>query len=132
MKIFYCLFLVYLALSQNAGNQKQEYHITFPYNECSKSGGCQRHEGSVTLDSNWRWVHNTAGYDNCFTGTEWNKQYCPDPQTCTKNCAVDGVPPSDWSNPYGIHQINNGIEMKLVTRGQYGDNIGSRVYLLEN
>ena len=132
MKIFCCLLLISLALSQNAGTQKQEYHIPFPYNECSKSGGCQRKEGSVTLDSNWRWLHNTAGYDNCFTGTEWNRQYCPDAQTCTRNCAVDGVPASDWANPYGISQVNNGIELKLVTHGQYGDNIGSRVYLLES
>jgi cellulose 1,4-beta-cellobiosidase len=42
------------------------------------------------------------------------------------------VPSSDWGNPYGVHQISNGIDMKLVTHGQYGDNIGSRVYLLES
>lgn len=120
-----------LAQAQNAGNQKDEYHIPFPYKECQKSG-CQEKQGGVTLDSNWRWTHVTSGYENCFTGTEWNKQFCPDPQTCTKNCAIDGVPSNDWSNPYGTHQVNGGVEMKLVTHGQYGDNVGVRVYLLEN
>jgi hypothetical protein len=42
-----CLLVV--ALSQNIGNQKQEYHIPFPYAECDK-GGCQTKNGEITLD----------------------------------------------------------------------------------
>ena len=118
-----------MTLCQNAGNQKQEFHIPFPWQECTKSG-CQKQEGSVTLDANWRWTHSISGYDNCFTGTEWSRQYCPDAQTCTRNCAIDGVPSADWSNPYGTQQIDQGIKMQLVTHGQYGDNVGARVYLL--
>ena len=54
-------------------------------------------------------MHSVEGYDNCFTGVEWNKQYCPDPKTCTAKCAIDGVPPEDWKSPYGINQVNKGI-----------------------
>jgi cellulose 1,4-beta-cellobiosidase len=102
MKLLCFAILVCLTIAQNAGTQKQEYHIPFPYSECTKSAGCKTSQGSITLDENWRWMHNVNGYDNCFTGTEWNRNYCPDPQSCTRNCAIDGVPPEDWRNPYGI------------------------------
>lgn len=131
MKILFVFALAVCSFSQNIGHEKQEYHIPVIFSECSSSG-CNPHLGGVTLDANWRWVHATSGYTNCFTGTEWDRNYCPDPVTCTKNCAVDGVPQQDWNNPYGIHQIDGGISMKLVTHGQYGDNIGSRVYLLQD
>lgn len=131
MRTYLVAFLLALAIAQNIGTQKEEYHIPFPYTDCDKSG-CQTKNGEITLDENWRWIHNVGGYSNCFTGVDWDKSFCPDPASCTRNCAVDGVPAGDWSNPYGTRQINNGIEMKLVTHGQYGDNIGARVYLLEN
>ncbi len=46
----------------------------------------------MTLDANWRWTHDKNGYQNCYSGTEWDKNLCPDPITCSKNCAIDGVP----------------------------------------
>lgn len=30
----------------------------------------------VQLDSNWMWTHKAGTYTNCFTGNEWNKQFC--------------------------------------------------------
>ena len=107
MKIFclVALTLIWITVCQNAGTQKQEFHIPFPWKECTKSG-CQERQASVTIDSNWRWTHSVSGYDNCFTGVEWDKRYCPDAQTCSKNCAIDGVPAADWKNPYGTNQIN--------------------------
>ena len=100
MKAYLALFLLSLAVAQNVGTQKAEYHLPYPWSKCDQSG-CQTVRGSVTLDTNWRWVHVTSNYTNCFSGVDWDRQYCPDPQTCTRNCAVDGVPVQDWSNPYG-------------------------------
>ena len=77
-------------------------------------------------------MHNVGGYQNCFSGLDWDRSLCPDPASCTRNCAIDGVPASDWGIPYGTRQISKGVEMKLVTHGQYGDNVGARVYLLES
>lgn len=131
MKTYLLALLLALAAAQNIGTQKQEYHIPFPYTDCDQNG-CQTKNGEITLDENWRWIHNNEGYTNCFSGTEWSSQYCPDPATCTRNCAVDGVPQGDWANPYGTKQITNGIDMTLVTHGQYGDNVGARVYLLDS
>jgi len=81
------------------------------------------------LDSNWRWVHTTSGYTNCYTGDEWDTTLCPDPVTCSKNCALDGA---DYQGTYGIQASGNSLNIKFVTKGQYDTNIGSRVYLLAN
>lgn len=63
---------------------------------CTKSGGCQKQQKSVTLDANWRWVHDKNGYKNCYTGNSWDNGECPDDKTCAQNCALDGVPQGDW------------------------------------
>ena len=42
----------------------------------------------VTLDANWRWIHGKDGYENCYTGNEWDQSYCPDAATCTENCLL--------------------------------------------
>jgi len=61
-----------------------------------------------------------------MTGSGWNTTICPDPVTCAKNCALDGVTQAQWTNTYGVLQITNGTQINFVTHG----NVGSRVYLL--
>jgi len=98
--------------------------------KCTKSGGCQSQRREITLDANWRWVHNVGGYSNCYDGNKWDTSKCPDPETCARNCALDGVPQADWRSPYGIHSDGNELQLNFVTRGQYGTNVGSRTYML--
>jgi hypothetical protein len=31
--------------------------------------------------------------NQCYTGTTWDSSFCPDPKSCAKNCAIDGVEP---------------------------------------
>jgi len=38
---------------------------------------------------------------------------------------------NDWRSPYGVTQVNGGIQMNFVTQGAYSKNIGSRTYLLD-
>jgi len=92
MKICLISLLVIGLVAQNIGTQKREYHIPMGYSECTSSG-CSSKQGEITLDENWRWIHNVGGYQNCFTGVEWDRNFCPDPASCTRNCAIDGVPP---------------------------------------
>ena len=77
--------------AQQVGTSQTETHTTLTWSKCTKSGGCTTQNGSVTLDSNWRWVHNVGGYTNCYTGNQWSKTLCPDPTTCVQNCALDGA-----------------------------------------
>ena len=54
---------VYLATvaAQQAGTQTAETHPALTWSQCTSSG-CTEVQGSVTLDANWRWVHDVGGY----------------------------------------------------------------------
>ncbi|KAG8720155.1 Exoglucanase 1 [Ceratobasidium sp. 395] len=113
--------------AQQVGTQTAEVHPSLPWQKCTKSGGCvTQSSGKVVLDANWRWVHTTSGYTNCYTGQKWDSSICSDPVTCAKNCAVDGA---DYSGTYGITTSGNALTLKFVTKGS-GTNVGSRVYMM--
>ena len=85
----------------------------------------------VTLDSNWRWIHD-EGYTNCYTGNEWDNSLCPDAASCANNCYLEGVNSDQFESTYGIMADGRGnLDLKFVTHGDYSDNVGSRVYLLD-
>merc|ERR1719331_2156139 len=101
-KLFTIAALLGYISAQQIGNQKAEYHPKMSLSKCTTDGGCQKESKSVTMDANWRWLHNTGGYQNCYEGNSWSTQYCPDPDTCSANCALDGVPAGDWPGVYGV------------------------------
>ena len=109
---------------QQAGTQTAETHPKISVSECTAGGSCTTQSSAVTLDANWRWLHTTSGYTNCYTGNTWDASLCPDPTTCAANCALDGA---DYSGTYGITTSGNALTLKFVT----GSNVGSRVYLME-
>ncbi|CCO34917.1 hypothetical protein BN14_09027 [Rhizoctonia solani AG-1 IB] len=126
---FLALLPLYLAATsaQQVGTLKTEVHPALPWQKCTKSGGCvTQSQGKVVLDANWRWVHTTSGYTNCYTGQKWDALICPDGVTCAQNCAVDGA---DYSGTYGIITSGNALTLKFVTKGA-STNVGSRVYLM--
>lgn len=84
------------------------------------------------MDENWRWTHNNGGYQNCYTGTEWASQYCPDPVSCAKNCSIDGVDTNDMINTYGVSSTGEDLRLNFVTQGQYSKNVGSRMYMMQD
>ncbi|THG93016.1 hypothetical protein EW026_g8093, partial [Hermanssonia centrifuga] len=114
--------LLAVVYGQQAGTQQAETHPKLTSQQCTASG-CKSLSTAVVLDSNWRWVHTTSGYTNCYTGNAWDASICSDPQTCATNCALDGA---DYSGTYGITTSGNALTLKFVT----GSNVGSRVYLL--
>ncbi|KAF8748799.1 glycoside hydrolase family 7 [Rhizoctonia solani] len=125
--IFLSLALLGSVRAQQAGTATAETHPSLPWQKCTKSGGCvTQSSGKIVLDSNWRWVHTTSGYTNCYTGNTWDSTLCPDPTTCASNCALDGA---DYSGTYGITTNGNALTLKFVTKTST-TNVGSRVYLL--
>ena len=122
--------LLGLVSAQQVGHQKTETHPPLQLSTCTKAGGCQVTQKSVTMDANWRWTHNTGGYTNCYTGTQWDTSFCPDPVSCAKNCAIDGVDSNDMANTYGVTSDGKGLRLNFVTQGQYAKNVGSRMYML--
>lgn len=89
--------------------------------------------GSIVMDSNWRWTHMKGDYQpNCFEG-KWNTKVCPDVETCTKNCAIDGISANQYTSTYGVHAEGSGLTLDFVTGAKKNDkNVGSRVYLMED
>lgn len=79
----------------------------------------------TTLDANWRWVHESGGYRNCFSGV-WDAALCPDAATCAERCVVEGVTTEQYEHTYGVRQAGEGVRLGYVT----GGNVGSRLYLL--
>ncbi|EJD55681.1 cellobiohydrolase I [Auricularia subglabra TFB-10046 SS5] len=111
--------------AQQVGTNTAESHPKLTWSRCTSSG-CTQQNGAVVLDSNWRWLHTTTGYTNCYNGNAWNTTLCPDGTTCASNCALDGA---DYSGTYGITTTGNALTLKFVTQGAQ-KNIGSRVYLM--
>ncbi|KAG9092751.1 hypothetical protein FRC06_011812 [Ceratobasidium sp. 370] len=113
---------------QQAGTVTAETHPSLTWQKCTMSGGCvTQSSGKIVLDANWRWVHTTSGYTNCYTGNAWDATICPDPVTCATNCALDGA---DYSGTYGITTSGNALTLKFITTNSNGKNVGTRVYLL--
>lgn len=123
--ISFALFSI--ARAQQAGTQTPETHPPLTVQQCTTGGTCTTQSSSVVLDSNWRWVHTTSGYTNCYTGNTWDASICPDPTTCATSCALDGA---DYSSTYGITTSSDALTLKFVTDTGTGTNVGSRVYLM--
>jgi cellulose 1,4-beta-cellobiosidase len=113
--------------AQQAGTSTPEVHPSLASKQCSKSG-CTTESTSVVLDANWRWLHKVGDYTNCYSGTQWDSALCSSPETCAKNCALEGA---DYQGTYGITTSADELQLKLVTKTQYGTNVGSRVYLMD-
>ena len=118
-----------LAHGQAAGSEQAETHPSLTWQECSGAGSCTDVAGEIVLDANWRWTHVTDGYDNCYTGNEWNATACPDNASCAENCVIEG---GDYTGTYGISASGSELTLGFVTEHEYGANVGSRVYLMES
>jgi cellulose 1,4-beta-cellobiosidase len=121
------LCLIPLVLSQQVGTNQAETHPTLSIQQCTRSS-CTTQQRSVVLDSNWRWTHD-KNLKNCYDGNTWDTTLCPNGATCAQNCYIEG---GDYPGTYGITASGNSLNLKFVTKHQYGTNIGNRVYLLQD
>ncbi|KAL0261876.1 hypothetical protein SLS55_003308 [Diplodia seriata] len=112
--------------AQQVGTQNAETHPSLTTQKCTTDGGCTDQSTAIVLDANWRWLHTTEGYTNCYTGQEWDTDICSSPEACATGCALDGA---DYEGTYGITTDGNALSMKFVTQGSQ-KNVGGRVYLL--
>ncbi|KAF9525304.1 family 7 glycoside hydrolase [Crepidotus variabilis] len=112
---------------QQVGTYQTETHPSLTWQKCTKGGSCSTVSGSIVLDSNWRWVHKTGDYTNCYTGNTWNTTICKTNTDCAANCALEGA---DYPGTYGITTSGNSLNLKFIQSNSNGKNIGSRVYLM--
>nr|D4HRL0.1 RecName: Full=Exoglucanase GH7B; AltName: Full=1,4-beta-cellobiohydrolase; AltName: Full=Cellobiohydrolase 7B; Short=LqCel7B; AltName: Full=Glycosyl hydrolase family 7 protein B; Flags: Precursor [Limnoria quadripunctata]ADB85438.1 GH7 family protein [Limnoria quadripunctata] len=127
MSLAVVFLLGFLAVShgQQAGTETEEYHLPLTWERDGSSVSA-----SVVIDSNWRWTHSTEDTTNCYDGNEWDSTLCPDADTCTENCAIDGVDQGTWGDTYGITASGSKLTLSFVTEGEYSTDIGSRVFLM--
>lgn len=121
--------LVASAAAQQACSLTKETHPSMTWAKCAAGGTCTNVAGSVTIDANWRWLHQLDSATNCYNGNEWNTTYCATDAACASKCCVDGA---DYSGTYGATTSGNALNLKFVTQGGYSKNIGSRMYLMES
>lgn len=117
--------LLVAAGAQQAGTNTAETHPPLQVSICTSSG-CKTSAQSIVIDANWRWLHTTSGYTNCYTGNTWNATICPDGVKCAANCALDGA---DYSKTYGITTTGNALKLNFITKASQ-TNVGSRTYLM--
>ena len=128
IKVAICtILLTSYVLTQGVGNDKKENSPSLNLYTCTKASGCSSKPKKLTIDANWRWVHNKGGYENCYTGDSWNTTYCSDPKECAKNCVVDGA---DYEGTYGVTASNNNDDVTL--KFKVNDNVGSRLFMLDD
>lgn len=113
--------LLGMAYGQGTGTYTTETHPKMTWQKCTAAGSCTEQDGSVVIDSNWRWVHVSDGYTNCYTGNTWNSTVCSDDTTCASKCVLDGA---DYEGTYGATTSGNALTLKFVTKGSYATNIG--------
>ena len=112
--------------AQQVGTNTAETHPSLSWQTCTASG-CTTNQGSVVLDANWRWLHDSSGA-NCYDGNKWTDK-CSTATDCATKCAVEGA---DYSGTYGATTSGNALSLKFVTQHAYGKNIGSRLYLMNS
>lgn len=128
---FVLLLVLVSVQGQHAGTQQKEEHPQFSIQQCTSPYVCTSESGGLVMDGNWRWTHKVGTYQpNCFDG-KWNPDMCPDPATCTKNCAIDGIGAKQYTETYGVKSDGTGVTLDFVTKSN-GKNVGSRIYLLDD
>eukprot|EP00662_Eupelagonemidae_sp_cell21_P016817 gene16817-23980_t len=125
------------AAGQMLGTQTKEAHPSLDVQQCTKKGGCTTATKPVVLDSNWRWVNQVGGYDNCFSGNSWNASVCGagvSGAECAAKCALEGVSSEQYHDTYGISTSAAALNLRFLTKGPDGNvsNVGSRTYLMDD
>lgn len=116
-----------LVMSQQAGEVKPNFNLPLPIARCTKENGCVEEPTTVTMDANWRWLHEKGGFANCFVDGSWSAAACRTGADCASNCVIEGIEESDWAETYGISRRAGGVRVNFKT----GGNVGSRFYLLD-
>jgi len=123
--------LIGRVMLQSIGDMKENINLPLQLEECTGIEDCTKINTKVTMDQNWRWVHQKNSTDNCYTGNVWDDEVCPDPETCNQNCCVDGIDEADWNGTYGVRSDGFEATLTFVTEGEYSINVGQRLFLLD-
>jgi len=57
----YAAALLSVARGQLVGTQTTETHPGMTWQSCTAKGSCTSKSGKITIDANWRWLHQKSG-----------------------------------------------------------------------
>ncbi|CAI4212035.1 unnamed protein product [Parascedosporium putredinis] len=122
------------AAAQHVGREQAETHPVLEWKRCQADNTCETVTGEITVDSNWRWVHRTAGFVSCIEWNQWTDDMYdvddPNPGlTYAEECAIEGA---DYERSYGVATKNNTLSQKYRTNIDFSTNYNSRLFLLES
>lgn len=120
-----------LVAAQQVGILNPETHLKLDWTKCSTDQTCQKIQGQVTLDANFRWLHQVDSYRDCYSYGRWNTLTCNSNDNCTESCAIEGNTVAGYANTMGIKAINDSITLRYRTAENFYVNVGSRVHLME-
>ncbi|KAK4183546.1 Exoglucanase 1 [Podospora australis] len=120
------------AAAQKPGTLNPEVHPKLQWNSCSADGSCAKVQGELTIDDNWRWVHDAKGYTNCYSDGRWDSRICTTEANCTANCVVEGANRDDYRYGYGVNSTGDTVSLRLWTGRDFSSNVNSRLFLLES
>ncbi len=124
-----CFLCLGLAEAQKVGNLENETHPRLQWSSCAAGGGCEKQDGELTLDANFRWLHRVDSYMSCFDGNTWNERVCSTVENCTNTCALEGA---DYAKVYGVKTANDSVSLRFRTNFDFAYNVGSRLFLMES
>lgn len=124
--------LLCLSTAQQAGLHNPEVHPPITFATCTRVGGCTSVETTLTMDAQWRWLHDARRnqYSNCIHGVppKWDRSICRDARKCAASCALEGLDTNAYKNTYGVSTVPGGIRLKFKN----GESVGSRLYMMED
>ncbi|KAH6627706.1 concanavalin A-like lectin/glucanase domain-containing protein [Chaetomium tenue] len=115
--------------AQQVGNYQNETHPTLQWSSCGADGSCEKVDGEVTIDADFRWLHRAGTVTSCFDGNAWNERGCNSVDNCTANCALEGA---DYVRSYGVKTSADTLSQRFRTNFDFAYNIGSRLFLMES
>ena len=124
-----CLFYLGLTAAQKVGNLQNETHPRLQWSSCAAGGGCEKRDGELTLDADFRWLHRVDNYMSCYEGNTWNERFCSTVENCTNTCALEGA---DYAKVYGVKTANDSVSLRFRTNFDFAYNVGSRLFLMES
>eukprot|EP00418_Pyrodinium_bahamense_P092229 CAMPEP_0179041544 /NCGR_PEP_ID=MMETSP0796-20121207/16210_1 /TAXON_ID=73915 /ORGANISM="Pyrodinium bahamense, Strain pbaha01" /LENGTH=841 /DNA_ID=CAMNT_0020737909 /DNA_START=55 /DNA_END=2581 /DNA_ORIENTATION=- len=118
------------AVAQQAGTNKKEVHVPISFATCTKAAGCTSKSVSLTMDAQWRWLHDAHPnmYGNCLNGMNWDSKIAKDGLSGASFCALEGMDAQAYKGTYGVGAIPGGVNLNFKN----GQSIGSRLYMMED
>lgn len=119
------LLLLGGAVAQQIGTAVPEVHPKLSTMFCTAAAGCKTVQTSLVTDALSRNLHVVG--DPSLPCNVANKTLCPDPTTCSENCALEGYA----YQAHGVSTVGSSMTLRLFNgSGASVQTLSPRVYLL--